>query len=122
MTQIQIEHKAKIIQNFYRRSKFKENIAYQTSKERIYKGWDKTEKNIIQIFIDSSNDQEIQSIFVKIYSLDKLNTYYEHFFMSDFFKDNLTISKTELKISLNMNLVITKILEILNLKINLINS
>jgi hypothetical protein len=96
----------------------KKKLLLINSKDKIFIGWDKEKRNLIQLFINNYNyNMEIESLFVKIYSLDKLNTYTEEFKIEDLYQGKVSIPKQYL--IQDINIIVSKIVEILLLKINL---
>lgn len=64
----------KIQKKFRKNQKEKEK---PDEKKKIYRGWDKDEKNIISIYIYKTIDENVISLYVKIYSLEKMINYIE---------------------------------------------
>jgi hypothetical protein len=104
-----MQNKLIVIQKFYRKRKWKIILAHY--KIRLYVGWDKKKKNIIFI---NSDDGIFNSIFVKIYSLEKLKIYYESFLINELINGISFLDKESLL--KNISMFVDKIIEIFNNK------
>ena len=64
----------KIQKKFRKNQKEKEK---PDEKKKIFRGWDKNEKNVISIYIYKTIDENVISLYVKIYSVEKMINYIE---------------------------------------------
>ena len=90
--EVKKEISVKKIQNKYRRHK-KET----KGKEKIYVGWNETETNLISVYINKCDGDNVISIYVKIYSKENLINYIEVMTIPEMKKENIVQYDTATK-------------------------
>lgn len=91
--EVKKEISVKKIQNKYRRHKTNEI----KGKEKIYVGWNETETNLISVYIDKCDGDNVISIYVKIYSRENLINYIEMMTIPEMKKENIVQYDTATK-------------------------
>ena len=91
--EVKKEISVKKIQNKYRRHKTNEI----KGKEKIYVGWNETETNLISVYIDKCDGDNVISIYVKIYSKENLINYIEMMTIPEMKKENIVQYDTATK-------------------------
>ena len=91
--EVKKEISVKKIQNKYRRHKTNEI----KGKEKIYVGWNETETNLISVYIDKCDGDNVISIYVKIYSKEYLINYIEMMTIPEMKKENIVQYDTATK-------------------------
>ena len=82
--EVKKEISVKKIQNKFRRHKQKTK-----GKEKIYVGWNETETNLISVYINKCDGDNVISIYVKIYSKENLINYIEVMTIPEMKKENI---------------------------------
>lgn len=91
--EVKKEISVKKIQNKYRKHKAKET----KGKEKIYAGWNETETNLISVYIEKCDGDNVISIYVKIYSKENMINYIEVMTIPEMKKENIVDYDTATK-------------------------
>ena len=92
--EVKKEISVKKIQNKYRRHK---KAKETKGKEKIYAGWNDSNTNLISVYIDKCDGDNVISLYVKIYSKENLINYIEVMTIPEMKKENIVEYDTATK-------------------------